>query len=63
MSGKFRAGTQKILIPQGPWKTKIKILCVRILVMQIMPGSRSIWSSALSMGVMMNQHIQYRIHI
>ena len=41
MSGKFRAGTQIFLIPLGPWNTKIKVLCVRILCMQIVPGSRS----------------------
>ena len=37
----FRAITQICLIPLGPWNTKIKVLCVRILCMQIMPGSRS----------------------
>ena len=41
MSGKSRAGTKICLIPLGPWNTKIKVLCVRILVMQIVPGFRS----------------------
>ena len=40
MSGKFRAITQIFLIPLGPWnKTKIKVLHVRILCMQIVPLS------------------------
>ena len=42
MLRKFRAITQVLLIPLGPWNTKIKVLCVRILVIQNVPGS---WSS------------------
>ena len=41
MLRKFRAITQVFLIPLGLWNTKIKVLCVRILVIQNVPGSRS----------------------
>ena len=41
MPGKFRAITQVFLIPLGPWDTKIKVLCFRILCIQNVPGSRS----------------------
>ena len=47
MSHKFRAITQVFLIPLGPWNTKIKVLCVRILVIQNVPGSRSNSKSTL----------------
>ena len=43
MLRKFRAITQVFLIPLGPWNTKNKVLCVRILGTQNVPGSRSIF--------------------